>query len=309
MRRVAVTMPSLATSPIAPLLGQHVPVRGPARMLHRSYARTRCQPGPTRTLTSTFGDRFDVDLASFLEWQIWAFGSFEAHIAELFRYLIGPDDRCIDVGANVGVHSVRLAKLVGERGEVIAIEPDAGLARRAQHNVALNGLRNVRVIQAAAAERGGQRVHLYRPDARDPNKGRASMLAHAYLTGPTAVVPTVAIDEISDGPVALIKIDVEGCESAVVRGAAGTIDRYLPAVIFEYDPRLLADRSSSPFEWLSRRGYALLRICRERGRVIGRGRLGLHRLPTLPARGGDILAVRPAIIRQLSPLIRPGLAA
>jgi FkbM family methyltransferase len=302
-------MPSLATSPIAPLLGQRVPVRGPARLLHSSYARARRRPGPARRLTSTFGDRFDVDLASFLEWQIWAFGSFEPHIAELFRYLIGPADRCIDVGANVGVHSVRLAKLVGERGEVIAIEPDAGLARRAAGNVMLNGLRNVRVIQAAAAERDGERVPLYRPDVLDRNKARASMLAHAHLTGPAAIVPTVTIDEVSGGPVALIKIDVEGCESAVIRGAARTIDLYRPAVIFEYAPELLADRRGTPFEWLSLRGYALLRIHSGRGCLTGRGRLGLHPLPALPDTGGDILAVAPGVIPRLSPLIRPGPAA
>jgi hypothetical protein len=59
------------------------------------------------------GDSFDVDLSSLLEWHIWAFGTFEEHFAELLGHLVGPGDRCIDVGANIGVHMVRLARLVG----------------------------------------------------------------------------------------------------------------------------------------------------------------------------------------------------
>ena len=63
-------MPNLAKSPIAPILGQRVPLRGPARMLFRSYARTCYQPGVcVERLTTKFGDLFDADLSSFLEWQ------------------------------------------------------------------------------------------------------------------------------------------------------------------------------------------------------------------------------------------------
>ena len=91
-------------------------------------------------------------------------------------------------------------------------------------------------------------------------------------------MPVVTIDEICPGPVALIKIDVEGHEAAVVRGAAAKIDRYSPAVIFEYAPEFLHDASQSPFQWLADRGYELLRIRRKRNGVTGRGRLTLDRL-------------------------------
>ena len=297
-------MPNLAKSPIAPILGQRVPLRGPARMLFRSYARTRYQPGVcVERLTTKFGDLFDVDLSSFLEWQLWAFGSYEEHFAELFRYLVSPDDRCVDVGANVGVHTVRLAKLVGSRGKVIAIEPDEELAHRARRNIMLNQLSNTHVINAAASDEAGGKVQLYRPDARDTNRGRASLLRHSYLTGSVTTVPVVTIDEVCPGPVALIKIDVEGHEAAVVRGAAAKIDRYSPAIIFEYAPKLLHDASQSPFGWLADRGYELLRIRIRRNGVTGRGRLALDRLQELPAEGGDILAVPVPRAERLSALV------
>ncbi len=176
-------MPSLAKSPLAPVLGKHVPLRGPARLLYNSYARTRYLPqqSVTRVTTAT-GDVFDADLSSTLEWQLWAFGSYEPHFAELFALLVRPGDRCVDVGANVGVHTVRLARLAGPDGEVIAIEPDPGVIARAGRNVALNNLSNVRLRNAAASDKPGE-MRLYRPGEADTNRARASLLRHAYLTG------------------------------------------------------------------------------------------------------------------------------
>ena len=189
-------MLSLAKSPLAPVLGQRVPLRGPARILINSYARTRYFPQKSVVrVTTTAGDIFDADLSSTLEWQLWAFGGYEKHFAELFSSLVKPGDRCVDVGANVGVHTVRLARLVGADGEVIAIEPDPDLVQRANRNIALNGVANVRVISAAASERAGQ-MRLFRPSPHDTNRARASLLHHSYLTGLTTTVPVVAIDDV-----------------------------------------------------------------------------------------------------------------
>lgn len=298
-------MPSLATSSLAPILGQRVPLRGPARLLYRSYAKAPGRPNDSaRRLTTKFGDQFDVDLSSFLEWQLWAFGSYEEHLAEIFRYLIGPADRCIDVGANIGIHTVRLAKLVGASGTVIALEPDEELVRRNADNLRINRLINVALIQAAATEIGGAGTLLYRPDTQDSNKGRASLLPHAYLTGSAATVPTVRLDDVNDGPVALIKIDVEGHEAAVVSGGMRTIETYFPAIIFEYEPELLSDKSSSPFGWLRGMGYELFRICRTRHRVTGRGNLELESLTALPAESAEILAISGAAVDRVSSLVR-----
>jgi FkbM family methyltransferase len=286
-------MLSLAKSPLAPVLGQHVPLRGPARLLYSSYARTRYEPGASVTrLTTATGDVFDADLSSTLEWHLWAFGSYEKHFAELFGYLVGPGDRCVDVGANVGVHTVRLARLVGTDGEVVAIEPDPDVVRRTQRNITLNGLANVRIIGAAASERAGE-TRLYRPSPRDTNRARASLMHHTYLTGLTTTVPAVSVDDVCAGePVALIKIDVEGHEAAVVRGAVDTIARHAPAVVFEYAPELLDDVvAQTPFGWLAERGYEIFRIRCARHVLTGRGRLVLERLLELPAVGGDLLAV------------------
>jgi FkbM family methyltransferase len=296
-------MPSLAKSPLAPILGQRVPLRGPARMLFRSYARTCYQPGVcVERLTTKSGDLFEADLSSFLEWNLWAFGGYEGHLAELFRCLVSSGDRCVDVGANVGVHTVRLAKLVGTAGEVIAIEPDAGVAKRTRCNITLNHLANARVVNAAASDQAGH-MRLYRPDPSDTNRARASLLRHPYLTGDPVTVPVLTIDGICDGPVALIKIDVEGHEAAVLRGATAVIAGHAPSIVFEYAPELLAEAVQAPFGWLAERGYELFGIRWIRRSVTGRGRLSLEHLSGPPAGGGDYLAVTRSRAARLTALV------
>jgi FkbM family methyltransferase len=294
-------MPCLAKSPVAPVLGKYVPLRGPARLLFNSYARSRYQPQQCVTSTTTnVGDVFETDLSSTLEWQLWAFGHYEPHFAELFALLVRPGDRCVDVGANVGVHTVRLARLAGRDGAVIAVEPEPGLVRRAQRNILLNNLANVRLINAAASDCAGE-MSLYRPDPEDTNRARASLLRHAYLTGDTITVPVVTVDDVcGDDRVTLIKIDVEGHEAAVVRGAARTIERDAPAVIFEYAPELLDDAAArSTFGWLAGRGYAMFAVHAARHTITGRVRLALDRVTERSAGCGNFLALSRAAAASL----------
>jgi FkbM family methyltransferase len=300
-------MPSLAKSPLAPVLGKYVPLRGPARLLISSYARTRHQPDRSvARVTNHVGDVFDADLSSTLEWHLWAFGRYEPHFADLFALLVRPGDRCVDVGANVGVHTVRLARLAGQDGEVIAIEPDPGVFARTRRNVELNGLSNVRLHNAAASDAVGE-MRLYRPGNADTNRARASLLNHSYLTGESITVPVLTIDDLAGlDRVALIKIDVEGHEDAVVRGAARVIERDAPAVIFEHAADLLDDDAQSPFEWLADRNYALFAVDSVRHPVTGRVRLGLDRVGELSPLCANYLAVSSAAAKSLEGMQGPG---
>ncbi len=293
-------MGALALSPVAPVLGKSVPVRGPARALYRSYGKAQPAPGKSlRHVTTKIGDRFEADVSNYLEWHLWAFGGYETHLAELFQRLAGPGDTCIDVGANVGVHTVRLASLVGGGGRVTAVEADPAMVPRVSRNVRLNGLGNVRVVHAAASDHGGDSVLLYRPAATDPNQGRASLLPHPYLTGGAISLATVTIDDLAEGPVSLVKIDVEGHEREVVMGAERTIAGHHPTFVFEYAPELLADRDMSPCEWLSDRGYWLFGIGVQRHPVTGRGRLVLQPLNGLPETGTNVLATSARVAARL----------
>jgi hypothetical protein len=262
----------LATSPIAPLLGQRLPARAQARLMNRSYLRMQRSAGQAeRVLTTTAGDLFQADLGSHQEWHRWVYGSTDDQVVQLFSCLVQPGGRCVDIGAGIGLHAVRLAKLTGPAGEVIAVEADPELARRAARNIALNGLANARVIPAAASDATGATV--------------------ADLTGPPAQVPAITIDEACPGPIALIKIDAGGREAAVMAGAVATIERDRPAIVFEYVPGLPADDAGCPFGRLAEAGYLLYRINSRRSRLSGRWSPWLNPLYARPETGGRLLAV------------------
>ena len=148
-----------------------------------------------------------------------------------------PKGIVIDVGANLGWHSVHAATYETVEN-VVAFEPDAFNAWLLERNLAINRIDKV-IVEACAVgkERGFARLYRYKPS----NKGRHSLLKD-YGLG-SRLVPVVDIDSaieslgLSDRRVLLVKIDVEGFEPLVVAGAKRTLQR-TDMLITEYSPLL-----------------------------------------------------------------------
>ncbi len=282
---------ALAFSPLTQILARRLPVRGGSRLVYEGYRRTAAasRPKPTTTV-SVFGDRFQVDFDSWLEWQVWAFGTYEKQLGEFLGTILRPGDTALDIGANFGVHTIRMAKLVGASGLVIAVEAAPSVAQRLTDNVKLNGLSNVQVVQSAVTETSGDDVTLHEPAPDDPNKGRASLLGHEYLTGETHEVSTVTVDNLVSGPIRLMKIDVEGAEIGVLNGAKNTISTHRPVVIFEFN-HCLVKSGLSPLDYFRPLDYELLVMMSSRHPVTGATRLLLVKPDSAPAGNLNILAM------------------
>lgn len=272
----------LAGSRLTPMVAR-LPIRGVPRLLYRAYAA-----GPPRKqveATTDFGDRLCLQLASYIDWHVWAFGTYEPEMGALFPLVVDPMATTIDVGANIGVHTVRLAKLAQR---VIAFEPDPAIADRLELNLKANRLTNVEVFRAAAGSVGGRTVTLYRSPDDDPNRGRASLLRHNHLSGPPIHVAVVAIDNLQLHDVGLIKIDVEGAESHVMAGAWDTIHRSWPHIVFEWSPDYSPDYHF--VKELRELGYSFSEVRRQRNRITGRSSLRLLPLVGAPFAGLNVLA-------------------
>lgn len=167
-------------------------------------------------------------------------------------------DTFVDVGANVGLLSLRAASVVGPTGRVIAIEAHPRTAGFLADNVRLNGFAHVQVVHRAVGESAGTlRFTDFVSD--DQN--------HVRLDGSGVAVPVQPLDElVPAGPIALLKVDVEGFELAVFRGAEGVLGR-TRAVLFESWDRHAARYGHTGAEvvaHLRARGFTVHRLVRGR---------------------------------------------
>jgi FkbM family methyltransferase len=195
------------------------------------------RPGRGRQLVAPFdGGLIHVDTSSSLEYHILFRGSHEPEIVNLIRQVVRPGDICFDVGANVGFHTLLLARQVGPSGRVIALEPHPDVGRRLLENVALNRLDQVTVVPAALSDRDGAADFFSFGEAAF-HQGISSLLPDDEATRKIQVRTISGQTLLRAFPVArcdFLKIDVEGVESVVLAQLSGLIERYRPAIICEY---------------------------------------------------------------------------
>ncbi len=135
-------------------------------------------------------------------------------------------------------------KLVGEKGRVIAFEPDPVAASFIRKNLELNGLSNVTVEQKAVSNAPGS-IRLF---LSEENKGDHRIYQPEGEERPFVDVEAVALDDYFAGGSApdVVKIDTQGAELAIFRGMAGTVKRADDFVItVEYSPHHLAGFGST----------------------------------------------------------------
>lgn len=217
------------------------------RLSHRLWPRgsrttLRVQSGLCAGLQFELDPRFET--------KVWR-GALEPELQERLRRLVVPGWTVWDVGASIGFFTLGLARLVGPDGLVVAFEPDTGVARRLRRHLAMNSLDNVQVQEVAAWSRAGRLVFGIRPDDR----GRV----HARVGDGSGEVECVALDDVLPGGPApqLVKIDVEGAEVEVLRGAGELLGAHGPVVVCEVhlERGRAAWRLAEVLELLAGHGY------------------------------------------------------
>jgi FkbM family methyltransferase len=186
-------------------------------------------------------------------------GCYEKHLIELLLTLIKPGDTVVDVGANIGLHTLHLSRAVGPNGRVLAFEPDPSNFALLAENLHNNECVNVTAFPWALGNSDDSTI-LY---TYEKNKGYQSF---ADLTGsgkPIRVDVRRGSDVFGDHRPSLIKIDVEGAEPLVFQGLG-----YKPEnLVFEFVPHQLRALGNDPTRFLTRlvsEGYSLFRLAGSR---------------------------------------------
>jgi FkbM family methyltransferase len=175
------------------------------------------------------GLRLRLDLRESLQ-RDFLFGLYDRRELELVREHLGDGD-FVDVGAHVGLYTVAAARATS--GRVLAFEPNPSARAQLAENLTLNGCRNVLVVPKAVGEAPG-RALLHVPATPDPSF--SSLDAGRFAEGEPIDVEVTTVDaEVRSAGVrpAVVKVDVEGGELAVVRGMRSTIAEHRPVLLVE----------------------------------------------------------------------------
>ena len=170
------------------------------------------------------------------------------------RSALASGDVAVDVGAHKGAYTYWMRRAVGETGKVFAFEPQPRLAAYLAQASAAMGWENVRVRACALSDAPG--VGTLRIPAGPSTQG-AALSAEAGVDGVSCRLATLDAELAGEGRVAFLKVDVEGHELAVFRGARRILAEDAPVVLFECEARhLSAGSMEEVFAHLSGLGYA-----------------------------------------------------
>ena len=219
------------------------------------------------------GSLFVTRLALPLGWHVGLFGSYEPELRDIMRSVLPAGGVAIDVGANVGWHTLLLARLAGPGGRVVAVEPNPSVRAELRRNVDLNRLKHVEIIACALADAPGT-AKFVALDADDPSSASGHIVLNGNEGVASIAVETSTLDLLVEqkqlARLDLIKIDAEGFDWPVLQGAERTITRYRPYAIFEFDEAYAArgrETAALLSEFFRRRRYQLFSVGRHRAEL------------------------------------------
>ena len=210
-----------------------------------------------------------------IDFAIFLTGSFEPSTRRAYSRLIGEGSVVIDIGANMGAHTLHFAKLVAPTGCVLAFEPTASAVARLRRNISVNPdlAPRVSIYQAmiASEDTAAPPGEIYSswPLVEETASHPLHLGVPVSTAGANAISLNKAVAKAGLKKISLIKLDVDGFEMDVLRGADAVLRKYRPVIVMEIAPYVLEERGESrygPVDLLEQAGYRFASLS---GRSIG----------------------------------------
>ena len=209
---------------------------------------------------------FEGDAANLIDYHILSRGAFEPGLTELLKTWGKAIDNSLilDVGANVGVHSIGVCRAYEE---VLSVEPFPPLIERLKHHIEINKIQNIKLIRGGLAAADSE-ANFIPPESGNLGTGRVAKVASSKNESDELRIQLFSGDNLINKQarsLAAIKIDVEGHELDVLSGLRSSINHYRPLIVCELLTN--ADAHISKFKSLlpeSYRFYSLNNIKRKK---------------------------------------------
>ncbi len=163
--------------------------------------------------------------------EIFLQGVYEPSFLKVIKNNLKSGDTYVDIGANIGQHSLFASRVVGDNGKVIAFEPVSKIYRQFKESMEINNIQNIEVHNLACGEEEKE-MFIYMTEA---NMGGSS-LVFGSDTREKEKINLVTADSIlgHESHIDFIKIDVEGYEYQALLGLSETLKKHHPKIMLEY---------------------------------------------------------------------------
>ena len=191
-----------------------------------------------------------LDLRDGIQLSIYLFGAFERVTARALTRLLPKGGVAVDVGANIGAHTLPMARRAGASGRVIALEPTVRAAEGLRRNLGLNPRLAPRVtVYAAALVAPGDSPSLEYYSSWPVSKATGRHTIHRGVPQSAAGSIALTLDELVTREALtrldVVKIDVDGHEMRVLRGAHDTLATLRPSLVLELTPYALEEHGDA----------------------------------------------------------------
>jgi FkbM family methyltransferase len=193
---------------------------------------------------------WELDLSEGIDLSIYLFGRFERSTSKALQELVQPGMIVLDIGANIGAHALPMASRVGTTGWVYAFEPTDWAFNRLKRNQSLNPSisHSLTPVQCALTDDASEMPKAFHSswnlkensDTHPVHGGRLEKASDSAFMSLDEFVDKNSLTRID-----LIKMDVDGFEMKVLRGAKNSLKKFKPLILFELCPHVLNEHSTS----------------------------------------------------------------
>jgi FkbM family methyltransferase len=198
------------------------------------------------------GVEWNLDLREGIDFSIWLLGSFEPETVRCYQNIVNKGDVVLDIGANIGAHALHLAQAVGAGGKVYAFEPTDFAFTKLIKNRSLNPdlAHRIYCMQCMLVDQeiaGNPTPRLYSSwplkeysGLHHLHQGRLMTTKGAEARTLDSVISALKVDRVD-----CIKLDIDGFECGMMRGASEVLTRWHPVIIMELAPYALEEQGAS----------------------------------------------------------------
>ncbi len=179
------------------------------------------------------------------------FGDSPEREIKILKFLVNKEETSIDIGAHRGTYSYPISQLIGNTGNLIAIEPQPELVHYLKSGIRR---KNCLIIQAAISSQMGE-VEIKTEIANGRLATGGASIDSKFSDFHSFVAKKITLDSLSLDKVSFIKIDAEGHELEILYGGPSTISNCLPKLLIEIEYRFAGDKQIKLYDRLTELGY------------------------------------------------------